>query len=118
MKSMNTVKILLVCCMCSICFADMVVLKQGQTLTGEILAEKQSQIYIDIGVTILAVPREKILKFEYDAEQTSDANNTADVNSAFLSLQSDTFYSTAARKEASIEECVKAVSEAVVKVKS
>jgi len=99
--------------MCSICFADTIVLKQGQTLSGDILAEKETQFYIDIGVTILAVPKEKILRLEYDADQT-DSNS--DANSAELLVTTDSLYASTNQKETTIEECVKAVSEAVVKV--
>ena len=33
---------------CTFCFADRIVLKEGQTITGDILTEKKDQIYIDI----------------------------------------------------------------------
>lgn len=91
-------------------------------MSGDILAEKESQIYIDIGITILAVPKEKILRFEYDTDQTSGADSISDINSADLLLQTDSLYTSPSsspasnQKEMSIEECVKAVSEAVVKV--
>jgi len=96
--------------------ADTIVLKQGQALSGDILAEKETQLYIDIGITILAVPKEKILRFEYDTDQAGDARSNSDSNLADLLLQTDSLYTTTNQKETTIEECVKAVSEAVVKV--
>ena len=45
------------------CCGDTIVLKEGQTLTGEILAEKENGLIIDIGVTVLTVPNEKILEY-------------------------------------------------------
>jgi len=36
--------------------ADVIVLKEGQRLVGDIVLEKDSKLYIDVGVTVLAVP--------------------------------------------------------------
>ena len=54
---------LLILLVCSLCLADTIVLKEGQRLTGNILVEKETLIYVDIGVTVLAIPKEKILEY-------------------------------------------------------
>ena len=71
---------LLVLLIYGLCPADTIVLKQGQSLTGEILAEKDTMLYVDIGVTVLTIPKEKILEYEYTAapqQQDIDVNDIA-----------------------------------------
>ena len=103
---------------CNLCLGDVVILKQGQKLTGDILAEKDSQLILDIGITILTIPKEKILKYEYtnqlptDERQPSISGVRTDVNQ----LQAGQLYLTANLKKTTIEKCVETVSEAVVKV--
>ena len=49
-----------------LCLAtDTVILKQGQTITGDILAEKQNKIFLDIGLTVLDIPKQEILDIRY-----------------------------------------------------
>lgn len=102
-------------------FADTVVLQQGQSLTGEILKETDSVLYFDIGVDVLKISREDILSFEYDSENTADivpadANIPADSNEIMVA---DQIYCFAENPRIlNLEECVRAVSEAVVKVQT
>jgi serine protease Do len=94
--------------------ADTIILEEGQRLTGDILAEKAQTLYIDVGIDILAVPRDKILEYEYSKEAAvADGNNTEDSNRPIGQL-----YRTAELKKKTIEKCVEAFSEAVVKVSS
>jgi serine protease Do len=106
---------------CSVCLGDRIVLKEGQIITGDILAEKETNIYVDIGITVLAVPKDKILKYEYSATAGENADNEESDRSDAgppESKQNDRLYRTAELKISSIEKCVDAVSEAVVKVSS
>ncbi|GAG38357.1 unnamed protein product, partial [marine sediment metagenome] len=50
---------------CGLCAGDTIVLKEGQTLTGDILAEKSDELIVDIGVSVLTIKKEKILQYEY-----------------------------------------------------
>src|SRR4030042_572896 len=70
--------LVLLCC-CALCFADRVVLKEGQIITGKILVEKQTQLYVDIGITVLTIPKDKILEYKYG--ETTEAKD-ADANDA------------------------------------
>ena len=128
----------LFCSLSQICdsFADTIILKEGQRLTGDILTEKPTNIYIDIGITVLSIPREKILKYEYS--KTSEANNidVKDVNNLgaapgkseqpaglpllLLSQKAagGQLYRIANLNKTTIEKCVEAVSEAVLMVSS
>jgi serine protease Do len=113
--------VLLLVCFCAVCRADTIILKKGQSLTGDILAEKENQLIVDIGVTVITIPKDKILQYEYtrDLEQgdISTSGSSADENE--LQPQDDAngrLYHTADLKKTTIEKCVNAFSEAVVKV--
>ncbi|HUU16858.1 MAG TPA: trypsin-like peptidase domain-containing protein [Sedimentisphaerales bacterium] len=111
-------------CSCALCWADRIVLKGGQTITGDILAEKQTQLYVDIGITVLTIPKEKILEYKYtgalDVEDVNDIT-VSQVEAGKLQFATGPggqLYKTADLKKTTIEKCVNAVSEAVVKVSS
>jgi serine protease Do len=114
---------LLLLCARALCWADTIVLKEGQSLTGDILAERENQLIVDIGVAVLTIPKEKILEYEYT--NTLEAGDI-DVNSLDADANkpqsqrnvSGRLYHTANLKKTTIEKCVEAFSEAVVKVSS
>jgi serine protease Do len=104
--------------LCGICLADKVILRQGQIITGDILAEKDSSIIIDIGVDVIKIPRDQVQDFEYSQGyeiSELDANDTNQPVPAAL-VETDRLYRTANLKKTTIEKCVDAVAEAVVKV--
>lgn len=104
--------------LCAVSYADKVVLKQGQIITGDILAEKDAQLIVDVGVSVLAIPKEKVLEFEYSEGYTIDAVDSNDANQLAVQLVSDDMklYKTAKLRKTTIEKCVEAVAEAVVMV--
>jgi serine protease Do len=121
--SVFIVTFLLVLSVCGLCPADTIILKEGQRLIGDILVEKETVLYVDIGVTVLAIPKEKILEYEYTkAPEPEDIDaNGPDVNGLGAGKPQQPagqLYRTADPKKTTIEKCVKAVSEAVVKVSS
>ena len=109
---------------CALCWADIIILKEGQTITGDILAEKKTQLYVDIGITVLTIPKEKILEYKYTG--TLDVEDVNDINVSQVKAGKLKFaigpvgqlYKIANLKKTTIERCVNAVSEAVVKVSS
>jgi serine protease Do len=111
----------LLCC-CAISFADKIVLKEGQIITGKILVEKQTQLYVDIGITVLTIPKDKILEYNYgENTETPDVDaNDVDIEAAVRPVDNtpDRLYKTANLKKTTIEKAVDTVSEAVVKVSS
>jgi len=113
--------LVLLCC-CTESFADKIILKGGQTITGEILVEKQTQLYVDIGITVLTVPRDKILEYEYeDTAETQDAKagkEQTEAGSKIVNNAPGRLYKTANLKKTTIEKSVDRVSEAVLKVSS
>ena len=117
----NSAWVLVLLCVSSLCAADTVVLKKGQTLTGDILAEKRDLLHIDIGITVLTIKKRDILEYEYDRTDGSAEAKTVEavpVESADASAAGRLLYRTADLRKTTIEKCVEAVSEAVVKVSS
>jgi serine protease Do len=111
---------LVLLCSFAICRADRIVLKEGQIITGKIILEKQAQLYIDIGITVLTIPKDKILEYKYG--ETAEAED-ADANDAGTEAASqpvdnapDRLYKIANLKKTTIEKSVDTVSEAVVKI--
>ena len=127
MKSYNTNKLFIFLLLCGFlavsAVGDTIVLKEGQRLTGDILVEKETLLYVDIGVDVLAIPKEDILEYEYDK---ATEPNEADVND--VDIEADEWqpaseggselYKRGQLKKTTIERCVDRVSEAVVKVSS
>jgi serine protease Do len=114
---------LVLLCTCALSWADTVVLKEGQSLTGNILAEKENQLIIDVGAAVLSIPKEKILEYRYsNTLEAGDIDvNGLDVNADEPQPRRDVssrLYHTASLKKTTIEKCVEAFSEAVVKVSS
>jgi serine protease Do len=111
----------LLCC-CALCFADRIVLKEGQIITGKILVEKQTQLYVDIGITVLTIPKDKILEYNYSDTTEAGDPDAKDLDIAAASkpaeIASNQLYKTANLKKTTIEKCVDTVSEAVVKISS
>ncbi len=101
-----------------ICFGDTIVLKEGQKITGEILSEKDRQVVIDIGVTVLAIPKERILELAYDKGMEGKEANEPAAQQSTYTQSTEQLYRTANLKKTTIEKCVETVSEAVVKVTS
>jgi len=107
---------------CGLCAGDTIVLKEGQTLTGDILAEKSDELIVDIGVSVLTIHKEKILQYEYtraDEEIAVDSNETVLETTVEVGQAGrERLYTQARLEKTTIEECVERVSEAVVKVSS
>jgi serine protease Do len=111
-------------CSCTLSFADRIVLKEGQVITGDILVEKQTQLYVDIGITVLIIPKDKILEYEYtdteqgDPDKAEDTEDKADAGSGPTTSDPRKLYRTAELRKTSIEKCVAAVSDSVVQISS
>ncbi|MDT8301505.1 MAG: trypsin-like peptidase domain-containing protein [Sedimentisphaerales bacterium] len=102
---------------CVLCPADRIVLKEGQIITGDILTEKKDQVYIDIGITVVVVSKDKILEYEYSETLTVDDADIGQISGPSKE-QDNKLYKTASLGRTTIEKCVEAVSEAVVLVSS
>ena len=123
--SVVTLLFLFVSLICGLCSADTITLKQGQILTGEILAEKETQLVVDIGVTVLTIPKEDILEYEYsEMPEGEDIDvNDSEANNLVQEISESQrpagqLYHTANLEKTTLEKCVDAFSEAVLMVSS
>ena len=94
--------------------ADELILKSQATLTGVILAEKPDQIVLDVGYTVLVVPRGQITRIKRKKE-APDATPSAGPTTIRKGL-----YSSAATRPAEqpVREWVSQIGEAVVQVRT
>jgi serine protease Do len=112
------------CCAAALTFGDTLELKDKAAITGNIIAEKNDHIAVDVGYTILMVPRTAITKVvtassekeSSSAEDLKRANTTPPANVAL----EKTFYSNpgALRQERTVRELVAKLGEAVVQVRT
>jgi serine protease Do len=101
--------------------ADVVLLKGGQKLVGDIVAERQEKIYVDVGFTVIAVPKDDVLEYRYDKEGDTNAlsmQSATEANEIKIELDSGRLYHTGKFPKRTVEQCVAEVGEAVVKVSS
>jgi serine protease Do len=98
--------------------ADTIQLKDKAAVTGNILAEKPDAIVVDVGYTVLVVPRSSIAgitKTDPAVPQTSFTNNA----SAVTSLAPQFYYATLLVSPArDVSSLVKQIGEAVVQVRT
>jgi len=113
-------------CFCALCRADTIVLKEGQKLTGDIIVEKETRLYLDIGITVLSIPKEDILEYKYSRTVEAEDVNANDSDIIGLAEkvglsrrpEGQLYHTGELLKKTTIEKCVESFSEAVVKVSS
>lgn len=105
-------------------YADTLQLKDNASISGRILAEKSETIAIDVGYTVLMVPRSAIAKIvapkeddKNGKEKTPTGDNTTPPASAEIASK---LYSNpgALRQEKTVRELVSKLGEAVVQVRT
>ena len=62
MLKQSVVWLALISCGVHAAFADVIQLKEKASITGKILAEKRDQVVVDVGYTVLIIPRNQIVK--------------------------------------------------------
>ena len=99
----------LVLALAALTFADILHLGEGKQVRGRILKETADAYFVDVGFTVLAVPKKSVLKREDDA---AEARKTGEAQST------EFLYSTIEREEMSVKENVNRTGGAVVMVQS
>jgi serine protease Do len=106
--------------------ADVVQLKDKASISGKILAEKRDAVVIDIGYTVLAIPRSAIARVVKDADaepketRVKSASKTAATSIATSSSTNSPLYRTTRTlaPERTVRELVAQIGEAVVQVRN
>jgi serine protease Do len=106
---------------CAVALGDTVELKDDASIKGRIIAEKSEHVAVDIGYTILMVPRSAIAKIttpktEEEAKDPKGENTTPP---ASAQLPGSIYQNPGAlRKESTVRELVSVLGEAVVQVRT
>ena len=115
----------LVACSFNTALADTVQLKDKAAITGKVVAEKRDQIAVDVGYTILLIPRNQILKITPEATAATKSKNqrTAPTSPGVSEPVRSTnpgFYSAPAKSGPvrTVLELVNQIGEAVVQVRT
>jgi serine protease Do len=103
-------------------FSDTLELKDNASITGKVIAEKNNDVAVDVGYTILMVPRSAISKVlnaqdEKKKEEQPSGPNTTPPASAEIS---DKLYQNprALRQDRTVRDLVTTLGEAVVQVRT
>jgi serine protease Do len=89
--------------------ADEIVLAGGAVVRGPVLKESSESLYVDLGFTVLTVPRASILQRRSDAEAAAVADASGETRKGL--------YSKASLAEITVKEAVEKFGEGVVLVK-
>jgi serine protease Do len=104
--------------------SDVVQLKDNAQISGKILAEKRDQVAIDIGYTVLVIPRNQIEKILHadtaPASKSTTPSKTVAPAETQPVMDHSGFYSAngKAAPEKSVRELVNSLGEAVVQVRT
>ena len=93
---------------------ETLVLKDGQRVTGEVVAEKQNSLYVDLGYDLLRIPRDQILR-RAKVEEGSQGVIAAPQG---IELDPSGLFSTGVLKSSPVKELVTRYGEAVVSIET
>ena len=99
-----------------VAWADVIQLKDQAAITGKILAEKSDSVVVDVGYTVLVVPRGVIAKISRAAEAVAPLA----ASNLLTSVNAPQFYSSDVRAATAhdVRDLVKQIGEAVVQVRT
>jgi len=103
-------------CAANFACADTLQLKGNDAVTGTILAEKSDSVVVDLGYTVLVVPRGVITKIS----KVAGAVSPAAASNLLVSVNAPQFYYADARPAPArdVQDLVKSIGEAVVQVRT
>jgi serine protease Do len=123
LKKCSLLLTLLVCAQ-QAAFADTIQLKDKAAITGKILAEKKDQVAVDVGYTVLVIPRNQIVKLIKSQEpepETKPATVKMPAPEAKPALESKHGLYAGSNKPAAartVRDLVNSLGEAVVQVRT
>jgi len=93
---------------------ETVILKDGQRVTGEIVAERATALYVDLGYDILRIPKDQILR----RAKVDDSGPGAKSPVRASVLDTSGFYTTGVMKPSAVKELVDKFGEAVISIET
>ncbi len=91
---------------------ETVILKDGQRITGEVVAEKSNALYVDLGYDLLRIPRDQVLR-RAKIDEVDTAPRGA---SRGAELDTSGFYTTGVLKPSGVKDLVSKYGEAVISI--
>jgi serine protease Do len=88
-------------------------LKDGQRITGEVVAEKQNALYVDLGYDLLRIPRDQVAR-----RAKGDDAGAAPAAQAAPETDPTGFFSSGVLKGTTIKDAVSRYGEAVVSIET
>ncbi len=97
--------------------ADVIQLKDQAAITGKILAEKPDSVVVDVGFTVLVVPRNVVARISRAGDAAPPASAASNL---IVSVNAPQFYYSDTRPAAArdVRDLVKQIGEAVVQVRT
>ena len=89
----------------------LVVLKNGSELRAEVLKEREDSLVLDLGTTVLTLPRTDIARIEKEADKAAEGQKAA-------AQSEDMYFVEPAREAMTVEKNVQRVAEAVVQIQT
>src|SRR5271166_6341367 len=93
---------------------ETLILKDGQRVTGEVVAEKQNALYVDLGYDLLRIPRDQIAS----RSKLDESNAGLKISPRGVELDTSGFYSTGVLKPSPVKELVSKYGEAVISIET
>lgn len=94
---------------------ETVILKDGQRIVGEVVAEKSNALYVDLGYDLVRIPKDQVLRrARGDAPEADSPRPEAKVTE----LDSSGLYTTGKLKPAGVKDLVGRFGEAVVSIET
>jgi serine protease Do len=95
---------------------ETIFLKDGQRVIGEVVAEKPTALYIDLGYDLLRVPRDQVLRRTKGTDAPSSSNSQSAPRG--VELHASGFYSSGVLKPSPVKELVGKFGEAVISIET
>ena len=92
---------------------ETLILKDGQRVTGEVVAEKQNALYVDLGYDLLRIPRDQIVR----RAKLDEALRAAPASQG-MDIDPSGFFSSGMLRPSPVKELVSKFGEAVVSIET
>ncbi len=92
---------------------EVVILKDGQRVTGEVVADKPNALYVDLGYDILRIPRDQVLR-----RAKVDEAGTKSAAPRGTELDASGFFTSGVLKPSPVKELVGKYGEAVISIET
>jgi len=93
---------------------ETVILKDGQRITGEVVAEKATALYVDLGYDLLRIPRDQVVR----RAKVEEADSWPRIPIRGIELDPTGFYTTGVLKPSGVKELVNTYGEAVISIET